>query len=142
MAGYQPKDIHIVWVLSDYRIAIKQNLGRTRTVPPEILFHTHEGAAKTMLSLAKDSYPDKSLIDGDVWTIVGRANGVTSETGGSYIAKPGVSDVNALKFIRLKKSGASFDSPNTVWSKIGCHICKNTPLQETDICTESDLKCL
>jgi len=47
-AGYNPNNVHLVWVLTDYKIAIKQNAARERVVPANIMFETHEGAAKTM----------------------------------------------------------------------------------------------
>ena len=140
-AGYQPENIHMVWVLTDYRIAMKQNLARDRVVPPEILFATHNGAAKTMLGMTQGGYPSTSLINGEVWTVVGRANLVSSGRGGSYIAAPNPSDTNALKFIRLKKAGGSFDTPDQVWNKLGCHICNKTPLETTPICSDKPPKC-
>lgn len=46
--GYNPKNIHIVWVVNDIQVAMEQNKARDRTVPVEILVHTHEGASQTM----------------------------------------------------------------------------------------------
>lgn len=139
-AGYKPENIHIIWVLTDYRIAAKQNLTRDRTVPPEILFNTHDGAAKTMMAITTQKYPVKEYINGEVWTIVGRANKVVSDKGGSYIIKPDSSS-GSLKFIKVKSSGKDFDSPNVIWNKIGCHICNNTPLSDVEICTDKPPVC-
>ena len=35
--GYDKKDIHIVWVMNKFDVAVKQNAGRARVVPEEIL---------------------------------------------------------------------------------------------------------
>ena len=37
--GYDPKNIHTVWVLTDFYIAVQQNAERERRVPYEILFY-------------------------------------------------------------------------------------------------------
>lgn len=216
-AGYQPKNIHLVWVLADYNIAVKQNLSRDRVVPPEVLIHAHTGAAETILDLTMRNYPSPALMDGEVWVTVGRANRIVSELPylglpqsviaskaaargiggsyfaasmsknilktvadsvgkknptqrdiaaliddyiamrkvapqevvdelvkvcgvGSYIAKPDGSP-SSLKFIRLKGVGKNFDSPETVWKKIGCHVCKNTPLADKAVCADQKLDC-
>ena len=46
--GYSPRDIHLVWVLTNYYIAVQQNKDRDRIVPDDILLDTHEGASNTM----------------------------------------------------------------------------------------------
>lgn len=46
--GYDPKNIHVVWVVNDIEVAKKQNAERERKVPVEILVNTHRGAAHTM----------------------------------------------------------------------------------------------
>jgi len=55
--GYDPKNIHIVWVLTNYRVAVMNNAGRERVVPEDILLKTHEGAAKTMYQIVTGSIP-------------------------------------------------------------------------------------
>ena len=46
--GYDAKNIHLIWVLSNFHVAVKANKDRDRVVPEDILLQTHEGAAKTM----------------------------------------------------------------------------------------------
>ena len=50
-AGYDPKDIHIVWVLTNYHIAVKQNKSRERIVRDDIMLDTHSGASINMFNL-------------------------------------------------------------------------------------------
>ena len=66
--GYDPKNIHIVWVLTNYRVAVMNNAGRERVVPEDILLKTHEGAAKTMYQIVTGSIPRG--IDGKVAVIL------------------------------------------------------------------------
>ena len=46
--GYDAKNIHLIWVLSNFHVAIQANKDRDRMVPEDILLQTHEGAGKTM----------------------------------------------------------------------------------------------
>jgi hypothetical protein len=47
-AGYNPANIHMIWVLTNYEIAVERNKNRDRVVPEDILLTTHKGAAETM----------------------------------------------------------------------------------------------
>ena len=47
-AGYDPKNIHVAWVLTDYKVAYTANLTRSRVVPADVFLDTHQGASKTM----------------------------------------------------------------------------------------------
>lgn len=49
--GYDLSNMHIVWVMTDYRVAYYANLDRDRVVPDDILLQTHDGAAKTMQAI-------------------------------------------------------------------------------------------
>lgn len=88
--GYQPKDIHITWVLTKYEIAIDNNKGRDRVVPADILLQTHMGAAKTITALANEGLP--STVDGGFYVIL--------------------NDPDLTKFIVDKKTGEPYKSPD------------------------------
>tara|TARA_R110002073_G_scaffold274759_2_gene438275 strand:- start:438 stop:1883 length:1446 start_codon:yes stop_codon:yes gene_type:complete len=47
-AGYNSKNVHLIWVLKNYHAAVKANKTRDRVVPDDILLQTHEGASQTM----------------------------------------------------------------------------------------------
>lgn len=49
--GYDPKNIHLVWVLADYSVAVTRNKTRARVVPDDVVLKTHAGAAKTMTNI-------------------------------------------------------------------------------------------
>ena len=55
--GYDSKNIHLIWVLADFHVAIKANKDRDRMVPEDILLQTHEGAGKTMWSVMTKILP-------------------------------------------------------------------------------------
>jgi hypothetical protein len=84
MAGYAPENIHIVWILTDYRIAMRQNLTRSRVVASDIFFATHLGASGTMRDIVFKNYSSLG-INGDIAVILGGGKGqVEFEVGKSY----------------------------------------------------------
>ncbi|MDB2399751.1 hypothetical protein N9W01_00635 [bacterium] len=56
-AGYDAKNIHLTWILTNYVTAMKNNKNRSRMVPEDILLKTHEGAANTVWSLVTRALP-------------------------------------------------------------------------------------
>ena len=55
--GYEPRNIHLTWVLTDYKVAIENNQNRDRVVADDIILQTHRGAAQTVYALVKDGTP-------------------------------------------------------------------------------------
>ncbi len=64
--GYDKKNIHLVWVINDVKIAKEQNEKRARTVPIEILVQTHAGAALTMKEVTDMGNDVRKYMDGDI----------------------------------------------------------------------------
>ena len=62
--GYNPKDIHITWVLTNYHIAVKQNKDRNRVVLDDIMIATHTGAALSMFDIIQGNVPKG--VDGQI----------------------------------------------------------------------------
>jgi len=56
-AGYDSKNVHLTWVLTNYVTAMENNKGRERMVPEDILLKTHEGASNTVWSLVTRALP-------------------------------------------------------------------------------------
>ena len=56
-AGYDVKNIHLIWVLANFHVAIQANKDRDRMVPEDILLQTHEGAGKTMWQILTNKVP-------------------------------------------------------------------------------------
>ena len=120
-AGYKPENIHIVWVLTDYKIALQQNLTRGRVVPTNILLATHSGAAATMQNIMFDSYGTLG-INGDMAVILGGQTPTTVilKAGSEYTYTQGpnrgrtikiekdTADTVVLdfKYFRVKKAGS------------------------------------
>ena len=56
-AGYDSKNIHLTWVLTNYAVSIVNNRNRERVVPEDIMLLSHEGAAKSMYDVVKGKLP-------------------------------------------------------------------------------------
>lgn len=73
-AGYEKKNIHIVWILNDMEVAMQNNNGRPRVVAKDILMNTHEGASMTMHTLMQTNSELRDYMDGDVWILFNNRN--------------------------------------------------------------------
>lgn len=68
-AGYEKKNIHIVWILNDMEVAWEQNKNRSRVVARNIFVDTHSGASETMHSLIQTGTKVQQYMDGDIWVL-------------------------------------------------------------------------
>jgi len=75
---YSRKNVHLVWVITSFEVAKRQNAKRDRVVPDDIMVKTHTGVSETMADLMKMSDQIQRYIDGDV-VFVFNTKGVDSE---------------------------------------------------------------
>ena len=107
--GYNPRNINVVWVLTDYHIAVQQNKDpkRGRIVPDDILLKTHEGAAGTMWKFINSGTPRG--VNGGVYVILGGAKHTIfytdPKTGKPYDGREGRTIVKDFKYLTLKEPG-------------------------------------
>jgi len=121
--GYDPKLIHIVWVVNDIEVAKKQNTMRDRMVPVEILINTHRGAAQTMGDIINMGSGISKYMDGDIVFAFNKV-GVDSDLkksskGGDYIK-----DSN---YFYVKKSGKPVQSMANISREIRAKISTYVP---------------
>jgi len=136
--GYDAKDIHVTWVLTDYYVAVKANQERSRVVPDDILLKTHVGASKTMSDIIKGKLPRG--VNGEVRVILNnRENTIpyTDDSGkpikGSGSKKMVVKD---FTYVTLKKSGKPFMKDNQIQKQVFNWIQNNVPrdaLKQIDV---------
>ena len=112
-AGYDANNIHLIWVLTDYHLAVSNNKGRDRVVPDDILLGTHEGAAKTIWSILTKGLP-KGL-NGRIDVILNnRENTVTYKDSKGNTMKGAVKGFLSLP---VKKQGGGV-LPEKVWKNL------------------------
>lgn len=71
--GYDPKNINLVWVLANYKIALVRNKNRERVVPEDVLITTHKGAKSTMSDIIKSgggAWVNNRYINGELHVIL------------------------------------------------------------------------
>ena len=106
-AGYEPKNIHVSWVLTNYQIAIKNNKKRDRVVPEDILLATHAGAAQTVYTLVTNAMPPE--VQGGVYVILNNPENtifvVDPKTNKPYRDKKDNPVIKDFKYLTLKEPG-------------------------------------
>lgn len=122
-AGYDSKNIHLIWVLTNYHLAVQQNKERARVVPDDILLNTHEGAAKTIWGILTSTLP-KGL-NGRIDVILNnRENTVTYKDSKGNEMKGAVKGFLSLP---IKKQGGGI-LPEKLWkSKLYKWVVDNGP---------------
>ena len=125
-AGYNPRDIHITWVLTNYHIAVKQNKERSRVVPDDIMIATHTGAATSMFDVIKGNIPKG--VNGQVNIILNNRDN-TIKFSDSPNADPDKKIENILDFeyFRLKQEGKPIDTDEKTLEKVMTWVKSNIP---------------
>lgn len=120
--GYEPNNIHLTWVLTNYRIAVKNNSERSRVVPEDILLQTHEGAAKTMSQMIKGKSP-KGL-QGKIAVILNNPeNTVFFDTPNTK----GKSVIKDFLYVTVKKEGKPFEKESAIQKTVYSWMKDNIP---------------
>ncbi len=128
--GYDEKNIHIVWVLTDYQVAIKNNAGRARVVPEDILLLTHKGAATTMKNMIHGDFPRG--VNGRVVIVLNnRENTIWWRMPNKETKQAGV--VKSFTYITIKEPGKPVDHTLDMRKQILDWINKYTPLDKDDL---------
>jgi hypothetical protein len=121
--GYKPQNIHLIWVLTNYEVAIKANKERDRVVPDDILLKTHVGAGNTIWGIVSKALPKG--MNGRVDVILNnRENTVpfTDESGKDILVQPKGKkrpDIVVKSFLSLpiKKQGGPI-LPEKLWKDL------------------------
>lgn len=128
-SGYEPKDIHVSWVLTNYQIAITNNKKRARVVPEDILLATHAGAAQTVYSLVTKAMPPE--VQGGVYVILNNPENtifiVDPKTNKAYKDKKGNPVIKDFKYLTLKEPGKPAKTELDVKKQLLTWIRDNVP---------------
>ena len=123
-AGYQPRDIHITWVLTNYHIAVKQNKERDRVVPDDIMIATHTGAATSMYNVIKGNLPRG--VDGQVNIVLNNRNNTIMFKSSDFADKK-VQNVQDFEYFRIKREGQRIDTSEKALEKVMTWVKSNIP---------------
>lgn len=128
-AGYDSKNIHLTWVLTNYAVAIVNNRNRDRVVPEDIMLMSHEGAAKNMYDVIKGKLP-RGLNGGVRVVLNNRENTipyVDPETKKPVKTRTGNIIVTDFTYLTFKKEGKSFAPEADVKKEVLGWISSNVP---------------
>jgi len=127
--GYEPKNIHVSWVLTNYQIAIKNNKSRARVVPEDILLATHAGAAQTVYNLITNAMPP--TVQGGVYVILNNPENtifiIDPTTNKAYKDKKGNPVIKDFKYLTLKEPGKPAKTELDVKKQLLTWIRDNVP---------------
>jgi predicted kinase len=132
--GYDTRNIHVTWVLTNYEIAIQNNAKRSRVVPQDILLKTHRGAAKTVVQLVKSGFPRE--VDGGVYVVLNNPQNtmfiVDPKTGEHYKDIKGRKVVGNFMYLTVKKPGKAMTNDAEVKKQLYTWIKDNVPADALD----------
>lgn len=99
-SGYEQRNTHLVWVLTEYSVAKQNNAKRDRVVPQVVFKDIHKGVSRAMNDILQlDNLSE--YIDGDIWIVFNNpsidTSKVSSPNGGSYIDK--------VNYVKIKSAG-------------------------------------
>jgi hypothetical protein len=126
--GYDSKNIHVTWVLTDYYVAVQANQERDRVVPDKILLQTHVGASETMSEIIKGKLPRG--VNGEVRVILNNRDQTIpfkGEDGKPIKTTSGKIVIKDFTYVTLKKKGKSFEKDASVEKQVWNWITKNVP---------------
>ena len=128
-AGYEPKNIHVSWVLSNYQIALKKNKTRDRVVPEDTVLLTHVGAARTVYDLITKSMP--SSVQGGIYVILNNKENtiyvLDPKTNKPYRDKRDNPVIKDFKYLTLKEPGKPTKTELDVKKQLLTWIRDNVP---------------
>ena len=128
-AGYDAKNIHLTWVLTNYAVAILNNRNRERVVPEDIMLLSHEGAATNMYDVIKGKLP-RGLNGGVRVILNNRDNTIVwadPDTKKPMKTSQGDIIIKDFTYLTLKKEGKSIGPETDVKRQILSWIAANVP---------------
>ena len=126
--GYDAKNIHVTWVLTDYYVAVQANQDRDRVVPDKILLQTHVGAADTMANIIKGKLPRG--VNGEVRVILNNRDQTVffkDEDGKPLKTSSGKTVIKDFTYVTLKKKGKRFEKESAIEKQVWNWISDNVP---------------
>jgi len=127
--GYDSKNIHLTWVLTNYAVAIVNNQNRTRVVVDDIMLLSHEGAATSMYEVIKGKLPRG--LNGSVRVILNNRDNtipyVDPDTKKPMKTSQGNILIKDFTYLTIKKEGKSIGPEMDVKRQLLGWIAANVP---------------
>ena len=128
-AGYDAKNVHLTWVLTNYAVAIVNNRNRPRVVADDIMLLSHEGAATSMYEVIKGKLPRG--LNGSVRVILNNRDNtipyVDPDTKKPMKTSQGNILIKDFTYLTIKKEGKSIGPEMDVKRQLLGWIAANVP---------------
>ena len=128
-SGYKQKNIHVIWVLTDFKFALVANKERKRTLADEIILFTHKGAKTSILNFLFGR--TSALVNGEVYVIFGGPENTmyyVNRKGEPLDGKDGRATViQNFEYIKVKESGKKPDRTGDIIKKLMLKVSQLTP---------------
>lgn len=124
--GYEKRNMHLVWVLSDYKVAVERNKKRTRVVDANVILDTHVGAANNLHDLlikSASAYP----MDGGAYVILNNQENTIYWDDTKEKSKLVVKD---FTYLTVKKPGKKMEPSEQITNQLKQWIKDNVPRTE------------
>lgn len=125
--GYKPNNIHVVWVLTDVKVALARNIARgkkgDRQLPDEVIIQSHKGAASNMRDLIFSRL--SASVNGDIYIIFGGPENTfywTDSKGNMLDGKNKPMLVKKFKSLKVKSSGKRLDRTGIIARKVAATL--------------------
>lgn len=134
--GYDPTNIHLAWILTNYKVAYAANVTRERVVPADVFIDTHRGAGKTMQQLIDNKRMPYGANGRFVVIMNNRENTIFFKPGEQYKGKTVPTSAKGVKdfyYITVKEAGKPFKPEETWKEELHKQIVANVPGGESTI---------
>lgn len=116
-SGYNTENIHIIYVLTNWKVAFKRNLQRERVVSPSVFLETTKGAIKTLLKIVAGELSSDD-VDGSINIILNNPENMEFHNN----SKTSIKD---FTYLNLKQSSKPMKSSDELSYKIQTWIDNN-----------------
>ena len=116
-AGYKIENIHILYILTQWKMAYKRNLNRSRIVASSIFLCTHRGATATFQKILKGSL--NNYVDGAINIVLNNPEETDFYTGTKI--------VKDFSYINIKKEGKPIKQDKQLLATIENWLRNNAP---------------
>ncbi len=128
-AGYKQKNIHVIWVLTDFKFALVANKERKRTLADEIILFTHKGAKTNIINFLFGR--TSALVNGEVYVIFGGPENTmhyVNRKGEPLDGKDGrATIIQNFEYIKVKESGKKLDRTGDIIKKLMMKVSQLAP---------------
>ena len=131
--GYETVNMHLVWVLTNYKLALRANNERDRRVNPEVILNAHKGVRQTItdvilgispINLGGGIYVILNNRENTVYYLDAEGNPIESKNKRKNLT------IKGFSYLTVKKPGRNPENNKEVMDQLFRWIRDNTPKKD------------